>query len=158
MTIDGVWIHWTLKPLVSTLHKSLSHTDQCSHSRTSLLCLVAASNSGRFSAHGLTSLQAGDHLTPTTYSSNCRLKTILSRKSKSSQSVRLGVKPLEAHDQRYFFFFFQLNPCGHSPYVTPSLTDGPRYRASTRTILKTPPSTDLLLLHTCLLRPLHDGY
>jgi hypothetical protein len=35
-----------------------------------------------------------------------------------SQSVRLGVKPLETHDQR----FIQLIPCGHSPYVTPSPT------------------------------------
>jgi hypothetical protein len=34
------------------------------------------------------------------------------------QSVRLGIKTLENHDQR----FFQLNPCGNSPYVTPSLT------------------------------------
>jgi hypothetical protein len=34
------------------------------------------------------------------------------------QSVRLGVRPFESHDQR---FFFQLNPCGNSAYVT-SLT------------------------------------
>jgi hypothetical protein len=34
------------------------------------------------------------------------------------QSVRLGVKPLESHDQT----FFQLNLCGNSPYVTSSLT------------------------------------
>jgi hypothetical protein len=35
------------------------------------------------------------------------------------QSVRLGVKPLKTHDQS---FFFQLNSCGNSPYVTSSLT------------------------------------
>jgi hypothetical protein len=35
------------------------------------------------------------------------------------QSVRLGAKPLEDHDQ---IFFPQLNPCGHSPYLTSSLT------------------------------------
>jgi hypothetical protein len=35
------------------------------------------------------------------------------------QSVRLGVKPLETHDQT---FFFQLDPCGDSPYVTSSLS------------------------------------
>jgi hypothetical protein len=35
------------------------------------------------------------------------------------QSVRLSAQPLETHDQS---FFFQLNPCGHSPYVTSSLT------------------------------------
>jgi hypothetical protein len=34
------------------------------------------------------------------------------------QSVRLGVKPLETQDQ----ILFQVNPCGHSPYVTSSLT------------------------------------
>jgi hypothetical protein len=35
------------------------------------------------------------------------------------QRVRLGAKPLEDHDQRYFW---HLDPCGHSPYVTFSLT------------------------------------
>jgi hypothetical protein len=35
------------------------------------------------------------------------------------QSVRLGVKPLEPHDQR---IFFELNACSNSPYVTSSLT------------------------------------
>jgi hypothetical protein len=36
------------------------------------------------------------------------------------RSVRLGDKSLETHDQ----YFFQLNTCGHSPYVTSSLTGG----------------------------------
>jgi hypothetical protein len=40
------------------------------------------------------------------------------------QSVRLGAKPLDTHDQ----WFFQLNPCGHSPYATSSLTRGWVYR------------------------------
>jgi hypothetical protein len=35
------------------------------------------------------------------------------------QSVRLDVKYLETHDLR---FFFQLSPCGNTPYVTSSLT------------------------------------
>jgi hypothetical protein len=35
--------------------------------------------------------------------------------------VHLGANPLEAHDQS---FFLRLNPCGHSPYVTSSLTRG----------------------------------
>jgi hypothetical protein len=35
------------------------------------------------------------------------------------QSVRLDVKPLETHDQR---FLFSMSPCGNSPYVTSSLT------------------------------------
>jgi hypothetical protein len=34
------------------------------------------------------------------------------------QSVRLGDKPLKTHDQH---FFFQLNTCGYSPYLTSSL-------------------------------------
>jgi hypothetical protein len=37
------------------------------------------------------------------------------------QSVCLGVKPLETHDHQ---FFFQLNTCGHNPYITPSLMRG----------------------------------
>jgi hypothetical protein len=41
------------------------------------------------------------------------------------KSVRLGAKLLEDDDQRFLFFsFFQLKPCGHSPYVTSSLTRG----------------------------------
>jgi hypothetical protein len=39
-----------------------------------------------------------------------------------SESVRLGDKPLETHDT--VIFFFQLNTCGYSPYVTFSLTRG----------------------------------
>jgi hypothetical protein len=38
------------------------------------------------------------------------------------QSVHLGAKPPGAHDQR--LFFLQLNSCGHSSYVTSSLTSG----------------------------------
>jgi hypothetical protein len=40
------------------------------------------------------------------------------------QSVRLGDKPLETHDQ----YFFQQNTCGHSPYKTSFLTRGWVYR------------------------------
>jgi hypothetical protein len=38
------------------------------------------------------------------------------------QSVRLGADPLETHGQN--FIFSQLNTCGHSPYITYSLTRG----------------------------------
>jgi hypothetical protein len=37
------------------------------------------------------------------------------------QSVRLNAKPHQTHGQH---FFFQLNPCGHSPYATSPLTRG----------------------------------
>jgi hypothetical protein len=37
------------------------------------------------------------------------------------QSVRRGAEPLETHGQN---FFSQLNTCGHSPYITSSLTRG----------------------------------
>jgi hypothetical protein len=37
------------------------------------------------------------------------------------QSVRIGAEPLATHGQN---FFSQLNTCGHSPYITSSLTRG----------------------------------
>jgi hypothetical protein len=61
------------------------------------------------SASVLTFLPAGN--CPTTNS--FKVKVIL-RLAVYRQSVRLRFKPLETHDQRYF----QLNPCGHSNYVT----------------------------------------
>jgi hypothetical protein len=50
--------------------------------------------------------------------------TVTLRLAVYGQSVRLGVKPLETHYQRFFFFFWQLNPCCHSPNVTSFLTRG----------------------------------
>jgi hypothetical protein len=43
---------------------------------------------------------------------------VISRLTVYRQSVCLGVKPFETHDQR----LFQLNPCCSIPYVTSSLT------------------------------------
>jgi hypothetical protein len=62
------WLHFT--------NHYLSHKDQCSQSRSSLRCLVTSSNSGCSSAYGLTSSQAGGHLTPNSYSSNWRLTQV----------------------------------------------------------------------------------
>jgi hypothetical protein len=48
---------------VTTLHRSLSHTDLFPQS----CCLIAGFKGGRSSASGLTSLHGGDHLMPTSY-------------------------------------------------------------------------------------------
>lgn len=56
---------------MTTLHKSLSHTDYCS-----LRCWVTSSISGCSSALGLTSSQAGSHFTPLSYSSNCAISRL----------------------------------------------------------------------------------
>jgi hypothetical protein len=79
--IDGVWIcsriYWTLKHTTCDYtYRSVLHKDYCSHSQSSLRCLVTSSNSGRRSASRITSLQAGGHLTPAFYSSNCGLRTL----------------------------------------------------------------------------------
>jgi hypothetical protein len=37
------------------------------------------------------------------------------------QSVRLGIRPIETHEQTYYF---QLNSCDNGPYATSSLTRG----------------------------------
>jgi hypothetical protein len=66
------WIYWIVLQLVTTFYKSRSYTDYCHQS----CCLVMAFIGGRSSASGLTSLQAGDHLTPTTYS-DCWLQLLL---------------------------------------------------------------------------------
>jgi hypothetical protein len=46
--------------------------------------------------------------------------TVILRLAVYRQSVRLGTKPLEDHDQKSF----QLNPSSHSPYITSPLTRG----------------------------------
>jgi hypothetical protein len=71
---------------VTTLYKSLSHTDWCSQSRFSLRCLVAASNGERSSSLGFASSHGSVHLTPNSYSSDCRLRT-LSLSANSSWSA-----------------------------------------------------------------------
>jgi hypothetical protein len=57
----------------------------------------------------------------TTYSTRTERVRVTLGLAVYRQSVLLGDKPLETHDQ---YFFFQPNACGHSPYVTSSLTRG----------------------------------
>jgi hypothetical protein len=56
VTVDGFWIDDRMDTfniqLVATFYKSLSHKDCSFQSRSSLLCLVASSNSGCSSAPG----------------------------------------------------------------------------------------------------------
>jgi hypothetical protein len=86
VTMDGVWIgswiYWTLIQLLTTPHKSLLYSDQCFQS----WCSVTVSNGGRSSSSWLTSLQAGDHLTPTSYSAS--LQTAGSQLQLSASSGR----------------------------------------------------------------------
>jgi hypothetical protein len=54
----------------------------------------------------------------TTVKVSPELSSVTLRLAAYCQSVRLGARPLENHDQ----IIFQLNSCGNSPYVTSSLT------------------------------------
>jgi hypothetical protein len=101
VTIDEVLIgnriYWTLKHKIRYTALQMTIRDECSQSRFSLLCLVMSSNIGRSSAPGLTSSQACDHLTPISYSSNCRLRTLsrLTGNGSWSSLYRLGTNLTE---------------------------------------------------------------
>jgi hypothetical protein len=101
VTIGGFWIddwiYWTLIQLVTTPHKSLLHTNQCSQ----LSWLVTASKGRHSSASGPTSLQAGDHPMPTSYS-RCRLTRLIQMAShmapaRTQQKTVLPTVPLLLH-------------------------------------------------------------
>jgi hypothetical protein len=89
-------------------------------------CLVTDPNNVDATAPMLTSLPAGDCLAANSWW--LALHSWLSVESELTlrlavyrQSVRKGAKPLEVHDKS---FFLQMNPCGHSLYVSSSLTRG----------------------------------
>jgi hypothetical protein len=108
------WLHFT----------DHCHTKgQCSQSRSSLLCLVTASNSGHSSASGITTSQI-----QLTQCSNYRISESESESESellydwrfSANKLVLAPSPLRITTTD----FFLLNPCSHSPYVTSSLTRG----------------------------------
>jgi hypothetical protein len=140
LTIDGVldsrlgllitlthdsWLHLIIAPsLISTLYKSLQHT----LSLFSLLCFhqsfpVNGFNSGVSSAAPTkSSLRGLPYFSVPSLQWNqfrVRVKVTL-RLAVYRQSVPLGSKPLETHDDQ----FFQLNTYCYSPYVTSSVTRG----------------------------------
>jgi hypothetical protein len=86
--------------------------------------LVMVSNSGDSSASALKFPLNGDSQLPLFFKDSptelTRFRVTL-RLAVYRQSVRLGDKFLETHEQN---FIFQLNTCGYSSYVTFSLTRG----------------------------------
>jgi hypothetical protein len=141
VTIDGVLIgdsiYWPIvhSRLVTTLYRSLTHTDKCPQSITfSINRFLATDFNTESMYNSLTELHTPD-ITHKVFSSqpDFQLSTLESKylskvrvKVKVTvwvaiyrQSFRLGVKPPETNNQRYFFF--QLSPCGNSPYVRSSL-------------------------------------
>jgi hypothetical protein len=100
---------------VITLYRLLSHKDLCSRSRW----LVATSNGGRSSAPGSTSSQAGGHLTPTSYSSNCRLQTLSEWQLVLVMYPRHG--PQKKHLFQQFFYYLVTSLSARTAQKTPFL-------------------------------------
>jgi hypothetical protein len=126
--------HWeaqviTALSLISTLYRSVAHAKSPQFVFTRRF-LATDFNNGDSSSSVLTLLLSGEYpttelaglssqLTADWVRVRVRVRVTL-RLAVYRQSVCLGASPLEAHDQR--FFFFQLNSCANSPYVTSSLT------------------------------------
>jgi hypothetical protein len=106
---------------IVTTYKWLSHRDECYQSRSSQLCLVMSSNSGRFSAPGLTSLQDGGHLSPPSYSSNCRLKTFSQWQLVSLCSFRTNRTENTASNSYLYSCVL------HSPYLATAVSLAPQF-------------------------------
>jgi hypothetical protein len=105
----------------STLANSCTLRFTAAHTKSSQSvfcsgCQVTDPNSGLFCLHCCW-LATVSHLTP---GSKC--PHILDCHSQVKVCCTTGsLPPFESHDQR--FFFFQLNPCSHSPYVISILFD-----------------------------------
>jgi hypothetical protein len=104
--------------LVTTLHKSLSHTDYCFQSRSSLRCLVAASNCVASSA-STSSGFCSNWLAPFSCSSRAELNWLPTHKSKSklcydrrfSRPVYPGKKHPSGDYDKIFITVIQLQAC-----------------------------------------------
>jgi hypothetical protein len=131
---------------MTTLYSTLlhTHTYNSPQSRLHCRCLVAASNGGRLPTSRLPNcprpqLPASHSNSPQRLNPSSPLTSPLTLQPTDNwltnwnkvkvtlgmavyhQSAPLGTKSLEAYDLRYFL---QLNPCGHSYYVTSSLRKG----------------------------------
>jgi hypothetical protein len=76
VTVDGVWIGNRISGHFNTQLVDYSLEITITDKRPQSRFLVAPSNGGHSSASGISSLQDGDSLTPTSYSSHCRLGTL----------------------------------------------------------------------------------
>jgi hypothetical protein len=121
VTIDGYWIdnriYWTARDY--TLQ--FTFTRQCPQSRLHCRCLVAASNGGCSLSSGFPNcprrqIPASHSNISQQLNPNC----YLTHQSVAANQFVLAPSPSRITTR----IFFQLNPCGHSPNVTSSLTRG----------------------------------
>jgi hypothetical protein len=120
------FIQFTVTLVSSIFTSHILATDSYqSHCNCSKLCSLLCTDQF-LSCHYSAKPTSGDSLNSLLQLPTLKLNSIIIlvkvtlRMAVHRQSVHLAVKPLVTHDPRHFLF--QLNPCGHSPYVTPSLT------------------------------------
>jgi hypothetical protein len=111
--------------LVTTLYKSLSHTDKSSQSRSSLPCLEVASNSARSPSSRFPNCPGLIYqlLSLSLYIYIHIYTEVLKSKSKLLYDWQFTVNQFVFAPSPLRFttrFFFQWNPCGHSPSGTSS--------------------------------------
>jgi hypothetical protein len=129
VTIDevwiGKWIYWALTLVTTTNYEShwVTHSKpKCNYSthKGFITRYLVPAFTGELppglSYQLLTSHKSNSQ--PTQYEVKFKAKVTL-RLAVYRHSLRLGIKPLETHDQR---LFFQLNFCCNGLYVTSSMT------------------------------------